>query len=76
MLIYCYFRKVSAIEEVGVSKNKLEEVEEENAKLKEVVAKMEKELRVFGQHLAMMECKASDASMARDRVEAKLAKVP
>ena len=71
MLIYCYFRKVSAIEEAGTSKNKLEEAEEENAKLKEAVAKTEDELRVHGQHSAVMECEASDASIA----EAKLAKV-
>ena len=58
LLIYCYFRKVSAIEEAGTSTKRLEEVEEENAKLKEAVAKMEEKLRVLGQHSAVMECEA------------------
>ena len=44
LLIYCYFRKVSAIEEAGTSTQRLKEVEEENAKLKKIVAKMEEEL--------------------------------
>ena len=75
LLIYCYFWKVSAIEEAGTSTQRLEEVEEENAKLKETVAKMEEELRVLGQHSVVMECEASDASMARERAEAKLGKL-
>ena len=75
LLIYCYFRKVSTIEEAGTSTRRLEEVEGENAKLKETVAKMKEELQVLGQHSAVMECEASDASMARDRAEAKLAKL-
>ena len=62
--MYYYFRKVSKIEDAGTSNKRLEEVEEENAKLKKAVAKMEEELRVLGQHSAMMECEASDASMA------------
>ena len=36
---------------------------------------MEEELRVFGQHSALMECEASNASMAWDRAEAKLVKL-
>ena len=75
LLIYCYFQKVSTTEEAGTSTRRLEEVEGENTKLKETMAKVEEELRVLGQHLAMMECEASDASMARDRIEAKLAKL-
>ena len=71
-LIYCYFRKVSKIENVGTSNKRLEEAEEENAKLKEAVAKMEEELRVIGQHSTAMEDEASDASMARQRAEAEL----
>ena len=43
-MIYCYFRKVSEIEDAETSNKRLEEVEEENAKLKEAVAKMEGEL--------------------------------
>ena len=38
MLIYCYFRKILAIEEAGTSTRRLEEVEGENAKLKKTVA--------------------------------------
>jgi chromosome segregation ATPase len=49
--------------------------EEENAKLKKAVAKHEEDLRVLGEHSAMMECEASDASKARDRAEAKLSKL-
>jgi hypothetical protein len=64
LLIYCYFRKVLTIEEAGTSTKRLEEVEEENAKLKEALAKKEEELRILGQHSAVMECEASDASMA------------
>ena len=74
-LIYCYFQKVSKIEDAGTSDKRLEEVEEENAKLREVVAKMEEELRVLGQHSAVMECEVSGASMARQRAEAKLGKL-
>ena len=55
------------IKEAGTSTKWLEEVEEENAKHKEAVAKMEEELRVLGQHSAAMECEALDASMARER---------
>ena len=44
MLIYCYFQKVTAIKEAGTSTKRLEEVEGENAKLKETVAKMGEEL--------------------------------
>jgi chromosome segregation ATPase len=54
-------------------KKKLAEVEEENAKLKAVVAKHEDDFRVLGEHSAVMECEASDASKARDRARAELA---
>jgi hypothetical protein len=75
LLIYCYFRKVSTIEkEAETSRKRLAEAKGENAKLKEVVARME-ELCVLGQHSAMMECEASDTSKARDRVEAELVKL-
>ena len=74
-LIYCYFRKVSEIKDTGTSNKRLEEVEEENAKLKEAMAKMEEELRVLGQHSAVMECEALNASMARQRAEAELGKL-
>ena len=59
----------------GDFKKNLEEVEEENTKLKEAMVKMEEKLRILGRHSAVMECEALDASMARDRAEAKLAKV-
>jgi chromosome segregation ATPase len=52
---------------------KLAEAEEENARLKAVVAKNEDDLRVLGEHSAVMECEASDASKARDRARAELA---
>jgi chromosome segregation ATPase len=58
----------------GIQK-KLAEAEEENAHLKKAVAKHEEDLRVLGEHLAMMECEASDASKARDRAEAELLKL-
>ena len=74
-MIYCYFRKVSEIEDVGTSNKRLEEAEEENAKLKEAAAKMEEELRVLGQHFTAMEGEASDASTAQQKVEAKLDKL-
>jgi vacuolar-type H+-ATPase subunit D/Vma8 len=38
-----------------------------------VVAKREDNLRVLEEHSAIMECEASDASMARDRAKAELA---
>jgi hypothetical protein len=75
LLIYYYFRKVSSTEEAKTSRRRLEEAEGENAKLKEAVAKMEEELRVFGQHSADMECEASDDTKAKDRAEAGLAKL-
>jgi hypothetical protein len=74
-LIYCYFRKVSETEGEGTSKQRLEEVKEENAKLKEALAKRDEELRILGQHSVVMECEASDASMARERAKAKLGKL-
>ena len=36
---------------------------------------MEGELRVLSQHSAVMKCEASNASMARQRAEAKLGKL-
>jgi hypothetical protein len=48
MLLYCYFRKVSTTEEAETSRTRLKEVERENIKLKEAVAKMEEDLRVLG----------------------------
>ena len=76
MLIYSYFRKVSTSEEEARSlRKKLTEVEKENAKLKETVAKQNEDLLTLGKHLSIMECEASEASMARDRVEAKFAKL-
>jgi chromosome segregation ATPase len=38
-----------------------------------VVTKHEDDLQVLGKHLTVMECKASDASKARDRARAELA---
>jgi chromosome segregation ATPase len=52
---------------------KLAEAEEENARLKAVVAKNEDDLRVLGEHSAVMECEAFDASKARDRARVELA---
>jgi chromosome segregation ATPase len=54
-------------------KKKLAEVEEENTKLKAVVAKHKDDLQVLEEHSVMMECEASDASKARDRARAELA---
>jgi chromosome segregation ATPase len=51
----------------------LAEAEEENARLKAMVAKHEDNLRVLGKHSAVMECEASDASKARNRAKAELA---
>jgi hypothetical protein len=75
LFIYCYFRKVLTTDE-GVEdlKKRLADAEEKNAKLKEAVAKKEEDLLVLGQHLVVMECEASDAFKARDRVKSKLAK--
>jgi predicted nuclease with TOPRIM domain len=39
------------------------------------VAKKKEDLQVLGQHSAVMECEASDASKVRDRAKAKLAKL-
>jgi hypothetical protein len=66
LLIYSYFRKVSTSDE---------EAETLKRRLKEVVAEKEEELLLLGQHSAVMECKASEASKARDRTEDKLAKL-
>jgi chromosome segregation ATPase len=75
-LLYYYFRKVSATDNGAEDlKKRLTEVEEENAQLKVVVAKNEEDLRVLGEHSAMMECKVSDASKAKDQAEAGLSKL-
>jgi septal ring factor EnvC (AmiA/AmiB activator) len=75
-ILYCYLHKVSAFDDrpEGLQK-RLTEAEEENANLKKAVAKHEEDLRVLGEHSAMMECEASNASKARDRAEAKLSKL-
>jgi chromosome segregation ATPase len=75
-VLYCYMRKVSTSDS-GPSnlQKRLSEIEEENAILKRSVAKHEEDLRVLAEHSAMMECEASDASMARDRAETKLLKL-
>jgi vacuolar-type H+-ATPase subunit I/STV1 len=75
-VLYCYLRKVSASDDgpEGLRK-KLTEAKEESANLKKVVAKHEEDLRVLGEHSAMMECEASDASKARDQAKAKLSKL-
>ena len=75
LLIYCYFRKVLITEEAETWKKRLEEVERENAKLKEAVAKMEEALQILSQHSAVMECEAPDAAMAQDKAEAQLGKL-
>jgi predicted nuclease with TOPRIM domain len=75
-LLYCYIRKVSASDDGTEDlKKKLVEAEGENAKLKEAIAKKEEDLQLLGQHSALMECEASDASEAEDRVEAGLSKL-
>jgi hypothetical protein len=48
-------------------------VEEENAKLKAVIAKHEDNLRVLGEHSTLMEYEASDTSKARDQAKVELA---
>ena len=53
-------------------RKKLAESEQENVKLKETLAKQDKELQVVGKHSSVMQC---EASMARDRAEDKLAKL-
>jgi predicted nucleic acid-binding Zn-ribbon protein len=75
-ILYYYFRKVSATGD-GLEdlKKRLVEAKEELAMLKKVVAKNEEDLRVLGEHSAMMVCEAFDASKARDRVKAKLSKL-
>jgi hypothetical protein len=73
-ILYCYFRKVSTGDNgEDELKRKLAEAEEENTRLKAVVAKHEDDLRVLGAHSAMMEVEASDASKRRDRALAELA---
>jgi chromosome segregation ATPase len=72
--MYCHFRKVSVTDDGAEDlRKKLSEAEEENARLRAVVAKHEDDLRVLGEHSTVMECEASDASMARDRAKAELA---
>jgi chromosome segregation ATPase len=76
LFIYCYFWKVTAMDEGADDlKKRLVEAEEENARLKEVVAKKEEDLQVLGQHSAVMEYEALDASKARDRAKAELARL-
>jgi predicted nucleic acid-binding Zn-ribbon protein len=56
-------------------KKKLAEAKEENARLKENLAKQNEEILILGQHSSVIEYEASEASMARDRTEAKLTKL-
>jgi chromosome segregation ATPase len=68
--------KVSATGDgVDDLEKELAEAKEENAKLRATVAKHEEDLRILREHLAVMECKASDASKVKDRVMLELAKL-
>ena len=53
-------------------RKKLSESEQENGKLKKTLAKRDEELLILGKHSFVMQRKAS---MARDRAEARLAKL-
>ena len=53
----------------------LDEAKEENIGLKKSLAKQNEEILILGQHSSVMEREASEASMARDCAEAKLAKL-
>ena len=48
---------------------------QENTKLKESLAKQDEELLILGRHSSVMQYEAFEASKARDRAEAKLAKL-
>jgi chromosome segregation ATPase len=56
-------------------KKKLNESEEEKARLKETLANQEEEFLILGKHSSVMEYDAFEDSKARDRVKAKLAKL-
>jgi hypothetical protein len=74
VILYCYFRKVSATDDGAEDlRKKLVEAEEENARLKAVNAKHEDDLRFLGEHSALMKCEASAASKAKDRAKVELA---
>jgi septal ring factor EnvC (AmiA/AmiB activator) len=76
LLIYSYLRKVSNSKvKVESLRKKLAKAEWENAKFKETVAKQNEDLLTLGKHLSKMECEDDKASMAKDRVEARLAKL-
>ena len=64
MLCFSTARLLQMCIDILLLPKSLEKVEGENAKLKEAVAKMEEELRVLGQHSVVMECEASEASVA------------
>jgi predicted nucleic acid-binding Zn-ribbon protein len=56
-------------------KKKLTDIEEENTKLKESLARQDEELLNFSKLTSVVQYEASEASMVRDRAEAKLAKL-
>jgi chromosome segregation ATPase len=66
---------LDSIEDAKSLKKKIVESEEENAKLKETMARQDKELLLFGRLMSEVQCEASEASMARVRAESKLAKL-
>jgi hypothetical protein len=63
---------LDSIEDAKSLKKKIVESEEENAKLKETMARQDKELLLFGRLMSEVQC---EASMARVRAESKLAKL-
>ena len=75
LLIYNHFRNVSkSTDEAKSLKKKLDESEKENALLKEALARQDMEL-LTNRMMSEVQCKASEASMARDRAESRLAKL-
>ena len=62
-------------EEVESLRKKLAESEEENAQLKETLARQDKELILFNRLMSKVQCEAFEASLARDRAESRLAKL-
>ena len=76
LLLYSYARKVSVTQARAEGlRKKLVDIVQENAKLRETLAKQDEELLILGRHSSVMQCEASKASMAKDQAEAKLAKL-
>ncbi|XP_059435561.1 uncharacterized protein LOC132168582 [Corylus avellana] len=73
LVLYCYFWKVAndSTTKTNTLQGLVTDLEAENARLKEVVAKQDEELLLLGQQQSIMQAETSEMATARTRAESK-----